>query len=277
MHSDALHHEESSSTKVGILRLLLFFKDYLIPYKKAVAVTTLLALLVIATELLLPQLMKTALDRFITPASRMISEQPGRSITNLLPADERQFLLPSDRPGTFFILPEQLRRLGDAEIRRMEADRVIALEKYYAAPANARTDAVAAKHPALFQHAGSFLLIANTSLGRLEKADVMTLRSHDLQGIAKICRAFIGILIVGFVFNFAQLLLVELTSQRIMHDLRASIFSHLQSRAMSFFTKNPVGRLVTRATNDVQNLHEMFSALFSSIFKDIFLVFLSYH
>ena len=111
-----------------------------------------------------------------------------------------------------------------------------------------------------------------TSLGRLEKPDVMTLRSHDLQGIAGICLAFIAILIIGFAFNFAQILLVELTSQRIMHDLRASIFSHLQSRAMSFFTKNPVGRLVTRATNDVQNLHEMFSALFSSIFKDIFLI-----
>jgi ABC-type multidrug transport system fused ATPase/permease subunit len=272
MHSEALHHEESRTAKVGVIRLLLFFMDYFLPYKKAVAVTTLLAFLVIATELLLPQLMKTALDRFITPVTRMISEQPGRSTTALLPAAERRFLLPSDRQGTFFILPEQLRKLGAAEIRRMEADGILAPEKYYAAPADARTDAVAAKYPALFQHAGSFHLIANTSLGTLEKADVMALRSHDLQGISIICLVFIGILIIGFAFNFAQILLVELTSQRIMHDLRASIFSHLQSRAMSFFTKNPVGRLVTRATSDVQNLHEMFSALFSSIFKDIFLI-----
>ena len=153
MHSDALHHEESSSTKVGILRLLLFFKDYFIPYKKAVAVTTLLALLVIATELLLPQLMKTALDRFITPATRMITEQPGRSITDLVPAAERRFLLPSDRPGTFFILPEQLRRLG---MRKYGAWRRTGYcpEKYYAAPADSRTDSVAAKYPALFPACG---------------------------------------------------------------------------------------------------------------------------
>ncbi|MCX5899939.1 MAG: ABC transporter ATP-binding protein [Proteobacteria bacterium] len=272
MRGNAIHHEEAHASKVAVIRLLLFFKDYFIPYKKAVAFTTLLALLAIATELLLPQLMKTALDRFISPAARMITEQPGLNTAAGLPAAKRDLLLPADRPGCFFILPEQLRHLGDAEIKRLEAAGQLLPEKYYAAPADAATDAVAAKYPALFQHAGAFNLIANEKLSSLEKPDVMALRSHDLQGISGICLAFIGILLTGFVFNFAQIYLVERTSQRIMHDLRASIFSHLQSRAMSFFTKNPVGRLVTRATSDVQNLHEMFSAMFSSIFKDIFLI-----
>ena len=272
MRGDAIHHEESHASKVALVRLLLFFMEYFIPYKKAVALTTLLALLVIATELLLPQLMRTALDRFIAPAARMITEQPGRGAAARLQAADRSLLLPAGRPGCFFILPEQLRRLGDAEIKLMENSGLLLPEKYYAAPADDGTDAVAAKYPALFQHAGAFNLIAYEKLGALEKPDLMALRSHDLQGITGICLAFIGILLAGFILNFVQVLLVERTSQRIMHDLRCSIFSHLQGRAMSFFTKNPVGRLVTRATSDVQNLHEMFSALFSSIFKDIFLI-----
>ncbi len=263
MRGEAVHHEESTASKVAISRLLLFFKDYFIPYKKAVAGATLLALLVIATELLLTQLMKTALDRFIAPAARIITEHPGLHTAGLLP---------TLRKGFFFILPEQLRELGDSEIKRLEAGRLLLPEKYYAAPSDSGTDAVAAKYPAFFQHAGALNLIAFDKLSALEKPDITRLRSHDLQGIAGICLAFIGILLTGFVLNFSQIYLVERTSQRIMHDLRTHIFSHLQSRAMSFFTKNPVGRLVTRATSDVQNLHEMFSALFSSIFKDIFLI-----
>jgi ATP-binding cassette, subfamily B, multidrug efflux pump len=272
MRGDAIHHEESQATKVALSRLLLFFLEYFTPYKKAVALTTLLALLVIATELLLPQLMRTALDRFITPAARMITDQPGRTAAARLQSVDRSLLLPAGRPGCFFILPEQLRHLGDAEIKLMESSGLLLPEKYYAAPADAGTDAVVARYPALFQHAGSFSLIAFEKLGTLEKADLMALRRHDLEGISGICLTFIGILLAGFILNFSQVLLVERTSQRIMHDLRCKIFTHLQGRTMSFFTQNPVGRLVTRATSDVQNLHEMFSALFSSIFKDIFLI-----
>ncbi len=263
MRGDVLHHEESASSKVPIVRLLLFFMEYFIPYKKAVAGSTLLALLVIATELMLPQLMKTALDRFIAPAARIITEHQSLNTAGLLPAEHN---------GFFFILPEQLRELGDPEIKRLEAGGLLLPEKYYAAPSDSGTDAVAAKYPSLFHHAGALNLISFDKLSALEKADLICLRSHDLQGIAGICFSFIGILLAGFVLNFSQIYLVERTSQRIMHDLRAGIFNHLQSRAMSFFTKNPVGRLVTRATSDVQNLHEMFSALFSSIFKDIFLI-----
>jgi ATP-binding cassette subfamily B protein/subfamily B ATP-binding cassette protein MsbA len=202
----------------------------------------------------------------------MITEQPGSAAAARLQSIDRRLLLPAGRPGCFFILPEQLRRLGDAEIKLMESSGLLLPEKYYAAPANESTDAVTAKYPSLFQQAGAFNLIAYDKLGILEKPDIMALRSHDLQGLSGICLAFIAILITGFILNFMQIFLVERTSQRIMHDLRCSIFSHLHGRAMSFFTKNPVGRLVTRATSDVQNLHEMFSALFSNIFKDIFLI-----
>jgi ABC-type multidrug transport system fused ATPase/permease subunit len=272
MRGNGMHHEESPAAKIAPARLLLFFMGYFLPYKKAVGLTTLLALLVIATELLLPQLMREALDRFIAPAARMITPQQGPGAPDRLPALDRRLFLPAGRPDCFFILPEQLRHLGDAEIRLMESSGLLLPEKYYAAPANDGTDAVASKYPALFQHAGAYYLIPYKKLTDLEKPDIMALRSHDLHGISRICLAFIVVLLAGFVLNFTQILLVERTSQRIMHDLRCSIFSHLQGRAMSFFTKNPVGRLVTRATSDVQNLHEMFSALFSSIFKDIFLI-----
>ncbi|MBW1860675.1 MAG: ATP-binding cassette domain-containing protein, partial [Deltaproteobacteria bacterium] len=60
--------------------------------------------------------------------------------------------------------------------------------------------------------------------------------------------------------------------QGIMHDLRLSLFKHIQGLSLAFFTKNPVGRLVTRMTSDVQNMHEFFTSIITVLFKDVFLV-----
>jgi ABC-type multidrug transport system fused ATPase/permease subunit len=57
-----------------------------------------------------------------------------------------------------------------------------------------------------------------------------------------------------------------------MHDLRMKVFSHLQDLPVSFFDKNPVGRLVTRLTNDIQNVHEMFTSVLINLIKDILLL-----
>lgn len=57
-----------------------------------------------------------------------------------------------------------------------------------------------------------------------------------------------------------------------MHDLRMKVFSHLQNLPVSFFDKNPVGRLVTRLTNDIQNVHEMFTSVLINLVKDVLLL-----
>ena len=57
-----------------------------------------------------------------------------------------------------------------------------------------------------------------------------------------------------------------------MHDLRMKVFSHLQDLSVSFFDRNPVGRLVTRLTNDIQNIHEMFTSVLINLLKDILLL-----
>jgi ABC-type multidrug transport system fused ATPase/permease subunit len=65
---------------------------------------------------------------------------------------------------------------------------------------------------------------------------------------------------------------MEIAGQRVMHDLRMKIFTHLQGFSVSFFDRNPVGRLVTRLTNDVQNVHEMFTSVLVYLAKDVLLL-----
>jgi ATP-binding cassette subfamily B protein len=101
---------------------------------------------------------------------------------------------------------------------------------------------------------------------------IMMLRHDDLAGIGRIAMIFLILTAAGFVFEFFQVLVMEYAGQMMMHDLRLKIFSHLQSLSLSFFNRNPIGRLVTRATNDVQNMHELFTSVIAFVFKDIILI-----
>ncbi len=132
--------------------------------------------------------------------------------------------------------------------------------------------AIVNAHPNLFKVYGSFAVITLHDLSQLERPTRMTLRKKDLAGVSVVTVIFLAIVLLNFVLNFVQVMVMEYTGQRIMHDLRVRLFSHIQSLSIAFFTRNPVGRLVTRVTNDTQNMHELFTSVISFFFKDLFLL-----
>ena len=92
--------------------------------------------------------------------------------------------------------------------------------------------------------------------------------SGSLRGAAPLVAGFFGILIAGFLVSFARYFLLARVGQRAMLDLRVQLFAHLMGRSTDFFHRNPVGRLMTRVTSDVQNLNEMFASGFVAIVGD---------
>jgi ATP-binding cassette subfamily B multidrug efflux pump len=92
----------------------------------------------------------------------------------------------------------------------------------------------------------------------------------DLKGLNWIALLFFGVLIAGAAVRYAQTYLTMWLGQKVLHDIRTQIFSHLQTLHLSYFDKNPVGRLVTRVTSDVNTLDEIFSAGVVTIIGDIF-------
>jgi ATP-binding cassette subfamily B protein len=98
------------------------------------------------------------------------------------------------------------------------------------------------------------------------------LSPQPLTGIAQIAAMYIGLLLFSFLLEFAQTYIMQWTGQKVMFDLRAQIFRHLQRLHISFYDKNPVGRLVTRVTSDVDALNDMFTAGVVSIVEDIFVL-----
>lgn len=86
---------------------------------------------------------------------------------------------------------------------------------------------------------------------------------------------YAGTLLLAFVLDYVQTVLTTWLGQRIMYDLRVEVFAHLQRLPLRFFDRNPVGRLMTRVTNDIEVLNELFSSGVVTVFGDLFtLVFI---
>ena len=90
-----------------------------------------------------------------------------------------------------------------------------------------------------------------------------------LSGVSGLAGSFLFLMVAGFVANFLQVVVLEWAGQRIMHALRQDLFRHLIGLANPFFNRNPVGKLVTRLTNDIQNMYEMFTSVIVSLFNDL--------
>lgn len=93
---------------------------------------------------------------------------------------------------------------------------------------------------------------------------------RDLPGLNLIALGFLGILVGSFVFEFLQTYILQYVGQRIMFDMRMQIYGHLQRADIQYYDRNPVGRLMTRVTTDVDVLNDLFAAGVVSVFGDVF-------
>ncbi|MCL4377115.1 MAG: ABC transporter ATP-binding protein/permease [Actinobacteria bacterium] len=95
---------------------------------------------------------------------------------------------------------------------------------------------------------------------------------QKLQGFLYIVILYGAVIFAEFLIRYLQQYLTEYLGQKIMYDMRMDIFSHIHEMEMSFFDKNPVGRILTRVTTDVQALNEMLSSGIVTLFGDIFMI-----
>jgi len=116
----------------------------------------------------------------------------------------------------------------------------------------------------------SFLQLAGPYLTKLAIDEYIAV--NDIPGLYKILALYMGVLVLVFVTQFFQIYSMQYFGQKLMYDIRAKIFSHLQKQSLRFFDKNPVGRLMTRVTSDVESLNQMFTQGIVTIFGDIFLL-----
>ncbi len=114
--------------------------------------------------------------------------------------------------------------------------------------------------------------ILEKDLEKIPIEDKKILRAWDFKVLKESALLYFIVILGIFLLTYIQVYLLHLTSQKIIYDIRRDIFSHILRLPISFFDRNPVGRLVTRVTNDTETLQEMYNSVITSVVVDIFLI-----
>ena len=101
----------------------------------------------------------------------------------------------------------------------------------------------------------------------LSQNDLKELRHHDFMGIVKVGLLYMGILMISLVCSYVQTMTLNQTGQNIIYTVRQQLFHHVHSLPLRYFDTHPVGQIVTRITNDVESLNEMYSRILARLFK----------
>ena len=217
-------------------RLLAYAK----PYWKFLLIAMVFMMLVTALDLLRPYLLKIAIDEYITGYENPMYETE----------------VNDDYDGVVYQGKEYIR------IDDLEENDIDALDNY---------PKVNIKQYDSKYYIGDLDsdIEARTML---DNDSYALFRQRDIAGINKLALFFIIAILFAFVFNYAQVVILNYTSQKIIYNIRQELYEHIQSLSISYFDKNPIGRLVTRVSNDTENLNEMYTSVLVNLFKDLFML-----
>jgi len=252
-------------------RIMKWFLQYLKPYKHLIAFSLLFLIFTTFFDLALPYITKIAIDRYIMPSyGEIVLQGKNPDFEEELLKKYGEFLIPLGEDRYLV----DLSKIPKEERVFLEKKRYIARERYVVVRPDMGEAALrqAREHPEVFKKIGELYIAPQSALGKLERESLMAIRGRDLSGVKKMALIFFLFLFLNFLFNFAQVYVLQYIGQRVMFDIRMRLLSHMIRLPVEFFDRNPVGRLVTRATNDVSAINEMFTSVLIYVFKDVFLI-----
>ncbi len=272
MRFDYGYIEDDKKKQTYDLKLLGRLAGYAKPYRWILALTSILILAATAADLVMPYLIKIAIDRYIVVSVQEVVLRPPLEPQMKNLADKtRPLLTPSGKPGLFFLSLEASNKLTAEELQSLEKAGILKPKRLYLTPLRSNPAAqVVERHSDKFIIYPEVAVITPEALKRLGWKDVSELRAGDISGLAKIALICALLLVVGYIFESSQVILLEYAGQKLTHDLRQSLLDHVLKQSPAFHDQTTTGRLVSRLTNDVQNLSEMIKSLAVTFFKDSF-------
>ena len=232
-----IHNEKdiqaSFDSKI-MLRLLSYAKSQGL----LLFVSIVMMLAVTGVDLTVPYVIKVAIDEFITPTTQVLTPITGASSSSL-EREESLVLI----GGHYYTLPT----LTQSFFKKQSETAIIAT-----------TD-----------EEGIYSLDDGT---QLDDASVLKIKAHRKTHLKSLTVTLGLLLVMSFIMTYLHTILLNYASQKIVFSIRESLFDHLQVMSLSFFDKNPVGRLVTRVSNDMNNINEMFTSVLITSIKDFFLL-----
>jgi ATP-binding cassette, subfamily B, multidrug efflux pump len=253
------------------VRLLARLARYLKPFIKRLVIVGILVGIITGVELLLPYLTKVAIDNYILKSARKVVLPPQEAVTQTMINTYQPFLIPTRDREVFFVKGNNIDRIDQRYIALLKQKSFLEETRYYPA------DLTVAEKQKLLQPGFSTstreVFIPYDHLQNIPKNQLVQLRKPDIAGVMWIGIIFIFLLLLDFGCSYFQVYFLEYIGQQVMHNLRIELMAHLQGLSLHFFEHTPVGRLVTRVTNDILNLEDLFSSILIDFLKDVVLLF----
>lgn len=253
------HHgfEDEQLGKAIDFRLLGRMIRFARPYWLLFVSAFLLAGGITVIELAMPYVVKTAVDTvLVLPWLEVRADLP--PVEGAIPYD----------PGTFLVdgrtLPEPVRAALEEEGR--------VLRRFLVVPPDGAEAELVARYPTAFRLTSAGYAAPEETLRGLPSGDLLRLRASAIQILGFLTLAYIGFLLVRFLFTYGQVYTIQYAGQRILYDMRRAVFGHLLRLPMSYLDQQPVGRLVTRATNDVAAINEVFTQVLVRLLQDLLMI-----
>ena len=223
--------------------------SYLKPHKWVMTLATVLVLFIIAVELYRPIIIGNAIDQYINGYYHPYVE------ADVSASDAVNW------NGLVLSRDQAVSKADSASFYQI----FLWKDHYYMAENLTRSECTA------LQNADTSVLKNYVREGaqKLTSNDLKILRQNDFKGILKAGILFLLLLFSGFFLNLADTWLLQKMGQQIVYKLREETFTHIHSLSLSFFNTTPVGKLVTRVSNDTEAVNELFSTILVKLFKNV--------
>ncbi len=256
------------------LKILGWILGFLGKYRGYFALSLLLMIATAALEITVPYLVKVAVDDYIYPTwSRAEGgEETERTLSGL---GAGPTLALAD--GGFLV---DFSKLSSSDKDRIERSGVeFSGTKYVVVdPGEFEGDekqqvlGIIARNASLFEETEGIAFLAHSDLESLGKEEVSLLRSQQTRRL-KTLALYVVLSVIGiFIFTSSFTYILHYSGQKIMHDMRSHTLSHIFSLPQQYFDRNPVGRITTRVTNDVNAINEMYTSVLIHFIKDIIII-----
>jgi ABC-type multidrug transport system fused ATPase/permease subunit len=234
-----------------------------------VALALMAGIAITAVSLFVPYITKVALDRHIV--AEWYRLDPTGPLADEAVKNLNSRFVREDSGQGLFISASNLVRLDPRLVKDLKDRGILSSATFYRIEPD--KTALARQHglKIIFdENASAFVL--HSELSVLGPEARKALREADIRGTTGMGLLLFSLAVAAFAFGYWEYIWLERAGQGIMADIRVELFTHVQAQGLAFFDRNPVGRLSTRVTNDVENLNELFKSVMVTLFKDILLL-----
>ena len=272
--------KEDKKEKLYDKKVTKFLMKYILRYKRYLFISLFLVIIITSISLLIPYVSKIIVDRYIIKEGNIIN-------TNNINNDLKgyTFLLKKIKSGkklnndSTFLFKDQLKYFSKKEISYYTSQNIFSRKKYlYIKNPKLTDESLNNKLNNLIKEKRAYKYINNVYLINIKHVknftlnETISLRQNDFFMIFYIFITMLALLTLQFFTVFMQIISLVKLSNKSMKDLRVDLFERMVSYEVSFFEKNPIGRLVNRITNDVEVLRELFSNVIITLFQDFVLL-----